>query len=92
MKKSKRILGLITALSVAFGCTVASSAFQYVDTKTGEVDRQVSDTVGELLEGIFDGRTIEVEDPERQEVGFEDKNGNGIVDDAGDVKMHFPIL
>ena len=90
MKKSKRILGLITALSVAFGCTVAGSAFQYVDTKTGEVDRQVSDTVGELLEGIFDGRTIEVEDPERQEVGFEDKNGNGIVDDAGDVKMHFP--
>ena len=88
MKKSKRILGLITALSVAFGCTVAGSAFQYVDTKTGEVDRQVSDTVGELLEGIFDGRTIEVEDPERQEVGFEDKNGNGIVDNAEKVGGH----
>lgn len=90
MNKLKKIISFLIALSVALCSTVCCSALQYVDTKTGEVDKPVSDTVGELLEGIFTGCTVEEEDPERREVGFEDKNGNGIVDDAGDVKMHFP--
>ncbi len=90
MNKLKKIISFLIALAVALCSTVCCSALQYVDTKTGEVDKPVSDTVGELLEGIFTGCTVEEEDPERREVGFEDKNGNGIVDDAGDVKMHFP--
>lgn len=90
VNKLKKIISFLIALSVALCSTVCCSALQYVDTKTGEVDKPVSDTVGELLEGIFTGCTVEEEDPERREVGFEDKNGNGIVDDAGDVKMHFP--
>ena len=90
VNKVKKIISFLIALSVALCSTVCCSALQYVDTKTGEVDKPVSDTVGELLEGIFTGCTVEEEDPERREVGFEDKNGNGIVDDAGDVKMHFP--
>ena len=89
-KMLKKVISAISALCVVVSCTVSGYAFQYVDTKTGEIDKPVSDTVGALLEGIFTGDTIEVEDPDRREVGFEDKNGNGLVDDAGDVKMHFP--
>ena len=73
MKKSKKDSG---AYNRAFGCFRMHRGrfgFSVCRHKTGEVDRQVSDTVGELLEGIFDGRTIEVEDPERQEVDLKTK-------------------
>ena len=90
-KMFKKIISAISVLCVVVSCTVSGYAFQYVDTKTGEIDKPVSDTVGALLEGIFTGDTIEVEDPDRREVGFEDKNGNGVYDRFFN-RLMFPIF
>lgn len=45
-KMFKKIISAISVLCVVVSCTVSGYAFQYVDTKTGEIDKPVSDTVG----------------------------------------------
>ena len=91
MKTMKRLLAIVLTISTLFICSVSgAAAWQNVDTSSGTNSASASDKISQLLEGIFDGTTLEIEDPARDHAGYVDLNQNGTIDDAGDIKMHFP--